>query len=166
MINVVIYTMEELQETLVPGLRTHKDAEMQVIKDLPRLQVFVGKTRVKTLRRLLDMLQAGSITLTLMRMLTQAVFAVFLEHIYTNFDTDEIVCSTDNACLQLLPSLHGYINICVHNFRTLETIDKFRGSFHIVDRFVVFELFSVDKSCCNSTRAGGIVCASGGGELK
>jgi hypothetical protein len=143
MFEVIIFTLQELQEFLIPGLHTYSEVETQVIKDLPRSRVFVGETRVKTLRTLLDELCTGSITISTMRMLTQAVFAVFLDHLHTTFGSDhDIVCSTNNICLQLLPLLHGSINIVVHNFITLETIEKFTGSFQVLDRFVVFELSS------------------------
>lgn len=166
MFEVIIYTLQELQQALLPGLRTHADTETQLIKDLPRLQVFVGATRVKTLRKLLDVLRVGSMTLPLMRMLTQAVFAVFLEHLHATFGEDKIVCSTNAATLQLLPSLHGSIEIVVHDFSTLETIQEFIGSFHLLDRFAVFELCSTLSNCCKSTLAGGSVSAAGGAELK
>ena len=138
MFEVIIYSVSELNETLKPGLTTHRETEYQLIKDLPRLNVFVGKTRVQTIRKLLDNLHIGSISLPLMRMLTQSIFAVFLEHIM--LDKQNTVCSTNNAYLQLLPSLHGTINIVVHDFYSLEAIQKFKGSFHLVDRFVVFEI--------------------------
>jgi len=144
MFDVMVYTMDELQETLLPGLRTHSEVESQVIKDLPRSRVFVGETRVKTLRSLLDALGAGSITLSLMRMMTQAVFAIFLEHLHNTFGADRIVCSSSNILVQLLPSLHGSINIVVHEFSTLETIEKFTGYYYLLGRFVVFELSSID----------------------
>lgn len=167
MFEVIIYTFDELKETLMPGLRTHHEAETQIIKDLPRLQVFVGEKRVKTLRKLLDVLHVGSISLPLMRMLTQSVFIVFLEHLHKVFGEDNIVCRTTDARLQLLPSLHGTIDIVVHDFYTLETIEQFWGSFHLLDRFVVFELSSsMPNNSCKSTLSGGSVFASGGIELQ